>query len=897
VVEQYTENQYDDDLTVEAGEYDEYYPTDAVDLLEFTPQEESPLSRLKSLILSIDWEITDEILIQFNDELLALKDLWAAEKFNLVYIQALEKISKYIYQQKANAHPDAIKLLLTFYYNLEQIVYSDDLTEHQKKDILLKDVSRFQYLKRQIANQGQDDHMFHDEEKSPKTADGRADGNELLKLKAIVLGIDWEITDQDLNGLRQEVIRLEGKYSESRPRLILLQGIGILGAYIKSKKGDAHADAFTLLHYFFECLEKMSKSPLSLEEEKKILFPAVEKFNSFKVLVGSTITADAAGAGENHGDDTGSSASGVEIQPAFADIPEDSVAGFQEDEEAKDLGDEESVKVADHIDSFFGEDEAGAVQLTDEVGGATTPAESGEAGMVDSELALEGTDISYNDEIEKGISDKARFDPPDTESLTVDSSVTADIEPEIELTEPFDQDSGIAFSIDKDLALQGVDVETEADDDSDEEALPIAESGRLAPALDGSGEPSEYGSDSFVEPQSEDALSEEIAATLDQFFVDDQLVEAAIPAEEPVAVEEHAAEAGRELEAEVGAVEEKISADEEVVFELVDSDSASDDVVDISDEIVTVEKQEADIEEMAEEIDTIDVEEIEPVEVLEESTAAEEPEENLEEIVEVDEQDLEPAAIAEGDITEIAEDGVTVIEPEADLVEIQDEAAAEELEEDLAEAPEDVVAVEELEDDIAEVPEEAIAVLVPEEGLADDSVAALGAYIDDIGLEVDDRSIQGLSCEIEKLHNLWGAKPLEKSFLRLLSTVTQHLDQYGYDANPESYGLLKSGHNALQSLTDDTEQNQEVLFREMSRVLQWQQDMLIVGEFPVESVDNESDVAAEEEMAEGLSEESSYVDGISSAVDLKKEIAGLRETLQTEIASLKKELRREISSD
>ena len=38
MVDQYSENQYDDDLTVGAGEYEEYDPTEAVDLFEFSDQ-------------------------------------------------------------------------------------------------------------------------------------------------------------------------------------------------------------------------------------------------------------------------------------------------------------------------------------------------------------------------------------------------------------------------------------------------------------------------------------------------------------------------------------------------------------------------------------------------------------------------------------------------------------------------------------------------------------------------------------------------------------------------------------------------------------------------------------------------------------------------------------------
>jgi pilus assembly protein FimV len=99
-VEQHTGSQYDDDLTVGMDEYDSLQ-TGNVDLFEFVGDEESPITRLKTIILSIDWEISDDILRQFNIELLDLKDIWANDKINLVYVQALEKISKYIYQEKA----------------------------------------------------------------------------------------------------------------------------------------------------------------------------------------------------------------------------------------------------------------------------------------------------------------------------------------------------------------------------------------------------------------------------------------------------------------------------------------------------------------------------------------------------------------------------------------------------------------------------------------------------------------------------------------------------------------------------------------------------------------------------------------------------------------------------
>ena len=106
MTQQQSGSQFDDDLTVGMDE-NESFSTDSINLFEFTGDEESPLARLKTIILSIDWEITDEILQQLKEELLDLNDVWAGDKIKQVYVQGLDKIGKYIYKEKANAHPNA----------------------------------------------------------------------------------------------------------------------------------------------------------------------------------------------------------------------------------------------------------------------------------------------------------------------------------------------------------------------------------------------------------------------------------------------------------------------------------------------------------------------------------------------------------------------------------------------------------------------------------------------------------------------------------------------------------------------------------------------------------------------------------------------------------------------
>ena len=239
MAEHYAEGQYDDDLTIGLDDVSEEAYFEEDDLLKYqSSEDESPLARLKSLVLSIDWEITDEVLRQFNEELIHLREICDGEKIYLVYIQALGTVSKYIYQKKTNAHPNAIKILPVLYNNLEKVMHDEELSDKDRQQILLADVSRFNELKEQIGGVSAKENV----------------DKVLRKVKAIVLSIDWEITKTDLEQLGVEVVKLEVAFKENKPCTIMLQGIGTLAAYIQHKAGNAHPDAFVLVHDFYLAL-------------------------------------------------------------------------------------------------------------------------------------------------------------------------------------------------------------------------------------------------------------------------------------------------------------------------------------------------------------------------------------------------------------------------------------------------------------------------------------------------------------------------------------------------------------------------------------------------------------------------------------------------------------------
>lgn len=112
--------------------------------------EKSPLFELHGIILSIDWEITDETMKRLLEETERLKTVYKKEKLPLMFLQLHGSVGKYISTRKASAHPDSIKLLHSIFSGLQRILTSEPMTEAEKKKILAVEVDKFKRLKEQI---------------------------------------------------------------------------------------------------------------------------------------------------------------------------------------------------------------------------------------------------------------------------------------------------------------------------------------------------------------------------------------------------------------------------------------------------------------------------------------------------------------------------------------------------------------------------------------------------------------------------------------------------------------------------------------------------------------------------------------------------------------------------
>lgn len=141
------------DFEVEADPKDLFgHSNEGLDSLEDTGDPEgTPLTELKSIVLSLDWEITDESMTRFVQEIEKLKKTYRDDKILVSFLGLLDSVGKYIKTHKAKAHPNASKLLNSAYMSLEKVIVSKDITEPERRKIFVSQVKSFKRLKEQIA--------------------------------------------------------------------------------------------------------------------------------------------------------------------------------------------------------------------------------------------------------------------------------------------------------------------------------------------------------------------------------------------------------------------------------------------------------------------------------------------------------------------------------------------------------------------------------------------------------------------------------------------------------------------------------------------------------------------------------------------------------------------------
>jgi len=111
-----------------------------------------PFRELKTVLLSIEWEITDEIMARFGENIDGLKDSFKKDRILLMLLQLLGSLGEYIKTNKAKAHPNAFKTLSSVFKCMDYIVLSPNISETEKKKLLYSELNAYKELKDHISS-------------------------------------------------------------------------------------------------------------------------------------------------------------------------------------------------------------------------------------------------------------------------------------------------------------------------------------------------------------------------------------------------------------------------------------------------------------------------------------------------------------------------------------------------------------------------------------------------------------------------------------------------------------------------------------------------------------------------------------------------------------------------
>ncbi len=205
-----------DDLLVDEidGRLDNLFAEDKTpqkDNGESDDSKEYPLKELKAVILSIDWEITDDVMKRLANQVAGLKKRYKDDKIVFILLQLLGSVGEYIRISRGQSHPDSFKFLNSLFKKLDKVVSTKDLSESEKKKILAVEVNKYKVLKGKLSSQ----EYVPQKKKQVKTEVKKEDGKtDVLPIEVFADAMDQirQLIRSEFDSLREELkLRREKK--------------------------------------------------------------------------------------------------------------------------------------------------------------------------------------------------------------------------------------------------------------------------------------------------------------------------------------------------------------------------------------------------------------------------------------------------------------------------------------------------------------------------------------------------------------------------------------------------------------------------------------------------------------------------------------------------------------
>jgi hypothetical protein len=109
------------------------------------PVEHASIDTLKSIVLSLEWEINDRILQQLEDELNLLYLSYADNRIIQGLLRIIRFVGRYLRMRGESSDQDSINLLLSVYDHLENVMASKWMTDDEKRQFLIESIRHYRY--------------------------------------------------------------------------------------------------------------------------------------------------------------------------------------------------------------------------------------------------------------------------------------------------------------------------------------------------------------------------------------------------------------------------------------------------------------------------------------------------------------------------------------------------------------------------------------------------------------------------------------------------------------------------------------------------------------------------------------------------------------------------------
>ena len=133
-----------------ADRLDTLFDEDAEEPAVQTGEADDPLDELKSLVMSIEWEITDDLMGRFVAQVDTLKSRYQDDRILVMFLQLLGSLGLYVKSNKGNAHPSAFSLLNSVYASFAKAALPGKISSSEKKKLLYVELNKYKELKEQI---------------------------------------------------------------------------------------------------------------------------------------------------------------------------------------------------------------------------------------------------------------------------------------------------------------------------------------------------------------------------------------------------------------------------------------------------------------------------------------------------------------------------------------------------------------------------------------------------------------------------------------------------------------------------------------------------------------------------------------------------------------------------